>query len=137
MFDPRRRGIKHHDRCMVMLNPVVSNIHSSMSLRLFCDNKSAIQISNHPMFLEGIKHIEIHCYFVRDQIKYGMVEPIHVASTNQFANLLTKPWTRDQHNYFLGIHDLFTSQMDSTNAMKEEGPIQLSVCRNTYTFINL
>lgn len=59
--------------------------------KLFCDNKSAIYLATNPVFHERTKHIDIDCYTVRDQITAGKLKALHVSSSNQLADILTKP----------------------------------------------
>ena len=73
------------------------NLLSKMELKqlgatmIQVDNKSAIESTKNPVNHERSKHIDVRFHFIRDHVKEGSVELLHVASQNQVANIFTKP----------------------------------------------
>ncbi|GAA0183370.1 hypothetical protein LIER_30792 [Lithospermum erythrorhizon] len=56
-----------------------------------CDNNSTIKLSKNLIMYEKSKHIDVRYYFLRDLTKKGEIELVHCASTNEAANIMTKP----------------------------------------------
>lgn len=55
------------------------------------DNKSAIELAKNPVNHERSKHIDIRFHFIRDHVKEGRVQLVHVPSRDQVADIFTKP----------------------------------------------
>lgn len=61
-------------------------------------------------FHEHSKHIELDCHFIRDKIQDGTVSTHFIASKDQLADLLTKSFSKQQHEVLqhkYGVKDIF------------------------------
>jgi hypothetical protein len=59
-------------------------------LKLWCDNKSAINIANNPVQHDRTKHVEIDRFFIKEKLDDGTLELGHVSSKDQTTDCLTK-----------------------------------------------
>lgn len=57
---------------------------------VYCDNVSAVYLSNNPVKHQRTKHVEIDIHFVREKVAMGQVRVLHVPSSSQFADIFTK-----------------------------------------------
>ncbi|GJU18066.1 hypothetical protein Tco_1146032 [Tanacetum coccineum] len=57
---------------------------------IFCDNTSAIAISNNPVLQSRTKHIDIRYYFIRDHILKGDIKLHFIPTQYQLADIFTK-----------------------------------------------
>ncbi|KAK9749036.1 hypothetical protein RND81_02G098500 [Saponaria officinalis] len=65
-------------------------IDHTHSMRVLCDNKSALHIAKNPVFHDRTKHIEVDCHFIRQHLTSKNIEASHVQSKEQIADLFTK-----------------------------------------------
>ncbi|KAJ9548149.1 hypothetical protein OSB04_020692 [Centaurea solstitialis] len=64
---------------------------SAVQNSIYCDNTSAIAITNNPILHSKTKHIEIGYHFIRDHVMNGDVELHFIPTEYQLADLFTKP----------------------------------------------
>ena len=60
------------------------------------DNNGSIDLTNNPRISDKSKHIDIAYHHVRDVVEIGKVNLLHVASTDNLADICTKPLPRPQ-----------------------------------------
>ncbi|WVZ91886.1 hypothetical protein U9M48_037999, partial [Paspalum notatum var. saurae] len=75
---------------------------------VYCDNVSAVYMTGNPIHHRRMKHIEIDIHFVREKVALGQVRVLHVPSSHQFADIMTKGLLIQLFNEFrssLCIHD--------------------------------
>jgi hypothetical protein len=54
---------------------------------VYCNNISAMYLSNNPVQHQRTKHVEIDLHFVREKVTIGQVCVLHVLTTSQFADV--------------------------------------------------
>ena len=89
---------------------VRAGFYAQTPMRLYCDNRSTDYIVQNHVFHERTKHIEVNCHVVRRNYDVGIIEPKHVFSANQLANLLTKSLGRSRVQFIcnkLHMYDVY------------------------------
>jgi hypothetical protein len=64
---------------------------------ILVDNQGAIKLSKNPQHHNRTKHIDIKYHFVRDSYQKGLIELIHIPTSEMVADILTKALPRDKH----------------------------------------
>ncbi|GKB28417.1 retrovirus-related pol polyprotein from transposon TNT 1-94 [Tanacetum coccineum] len=88
---------------------------------IFCDNTSAIAISNHPVLHSRTKHIDIRYHFIRDHFLKGDIELHFIPTQYQLADIFPKPL--DEPTFKRLIVELGMMNIDSkpeASALPEE-----------------
>ena len=81
-------------------------------MKLYCDNKSTINIAHNPIQHDRTKHIEIDRHFIKEKLEEGVVCMSYVPSEHQLADILTKRLNSSMfHNlvFKLGMEDIYSS----------------------------
>ncbi|KAD4385721.1 hypothetical protein E3N88_25890 [Mikania micrantha] len=58
---------------------------------LLIDSEAAKNIIKNPVYHSKTKHIEIRHHFIRDSFEKGLIVPEHVSTSDQIADIFTKP----------------------------------------------
>ncbi|RVW15363.1 Retrovirus-related Pol polyprotein from transposon RE1 [Vitis vinifera] len=81
-------------------------------MKLYCDNKSAINIAHNPIQHDRTKHIEIDRHFIKEKLEEGVVCLSYVPLEHQLVDILTKGLNNSMfHNlvFKLGMEDIYSS----------------------------
>lgn len=57
---------------------------------IYCDNTSAISVSQNPVMHSKTKHIDIRYHFLKDHVEKGNIYLEYISTDNQLADILTK-----------------------------------------------
>jgi hypothetical protein len=66
---------------------------------IHCDNTSAISVSKNPVFHSKTKHIPIKYHFLREQVTNQIVQVHDIPTTEQIADIFTKPLAKTTFEY--------------------------------------
>jgi hypothetical protein len=67
---------------------------------IFFDNQSCIKMIENPGFHDKMKHIKIWYHYIHDMVQKGFGKLLYVGIDEQVANLLTKPLSHVNFEYF-------------------------------------
>nr|GEU56412.1 Gag-Pol polyprotein [Tanacetum cinerariifolium] len=82
---------------------------------IYCDSKSAIAISCHPVQHSRTKHIAVCYHFIKEHVEKGTIELYFVKTDCQLADIFTKALPADRFNYLvrrLGISSLSPKELE-------------------------
>ena len=67
---------------------------------IHCDNQSCIKLSENHVFHDRSKHIEMRYHYVRDMVQKNVLSIQYVLTTEQIADIFTKPLSLTKFVYF-------------------------------------
>ena len=80
------------------------------SMKLYCDNKAAINIVHNPIYHDKTKHVAVDKHFIVENIKNGVICMPFISTKKQLIDVLTKGLQRDSFESLtcnLGMNDIF------------------------------
>lgn len=88
----------------VWLRRMLADMHVSQAgpTPLFCDNQGVLKLAKNPVFHERTKHVETHCHYIRQLVEDGSIQLLYVPTTEQPADIFTKPLGPDKFVKFRG-----------------------------------
>nr|XP_020179221.1 uncharacterized mitochondrial protein AtMg00810-like [Aegilops tauschii subsp. strangulata] len=74
------------------LRQLLGKLHAPLpkATVVYCDNISSIYVAANPVHHRRTKHIELDIHFVREKVALGELRVLHVPTTQQFADVMTK-----------------------------------------------
>ena len=69
---------------------------SRVAMKLYSDNKAAINIAHNPIHHDRTKHVEIDLHFIKENIEKGEVCIVFITTAQQVVDVLTQGITRDK-----------------------------------------
>ena len=80
------------------------------TMKLYCDNKLAINIAHNPVQHDRTKHIEINRHFIKENLEARIIYLPFVPTTQQIADILTKGLLRSHFEFLtckLGMINIY------------------------------
>ncbi|RDX72974.1 Copia protein, partial [Mucuna pruriens] len=99
---------------LVWLKIILNDLRIELKgpMKLYCDNKSIINIAHNSVEHDRTKHIEIDRHFIIEKLEKGLVCMSYVPSTQQLVDFLTKGLNNSTfHDLIikLGMKDIYSS----------------------------
>jgi hypothetical protein len=57
---------------------------------IYCDNISAVYLSENPVHHRRTNHVELDIHFVREKVALGQFKVLHIPTRQQIADIMTK-----------------------------------------------
>lgn len=76
-------------------------------MHLYCDNKTAINLTNNLVIHDRTKHVEIDRHFIRKEIDSKELVLPYIKSEDQLAYMFIKGWVFEKNISKLGMFNMY------------------------------
>lgn len=83
------------------------------SVKILCDNQSALHLAKHQVFHERSKHIDIRLHFIRDLVEKGVVELVKVHTDDNASDMLTKTLSTSKFKHCCDLVNVLSLNRDN------------------------
>jgi hypothetical protein len=77
------------------------NKSTTPSIKIYMDNKGAINLTTSDMQTKRSKHINIRYHYTRDMVDQGIIQIKQIPTADMVADSYTKPLGSEAHSYFI------------------------------------
>jgi len=77
------------------------NVSIKPPIKLYCDNKAAINISLNPVQHDRTKHVEVDRHFIKEKVEEGIICMSYVPTQEQTADVFTKGLPKQKFDDFI------------------------------------
>ncbi|THH10419.1 hypothetical protein EW146_g8371 [Bondarzewia mesenterica] len=89
------------------------NFKPTSATLIYCDNQSAIRLTQDQAFHDKSKHIDIQHHFIRDHVALKHIHFAYVPTNDNIVDAFTKPLPKAAHQHFrtlIGLHPLLDTR---------------------------
>lgn len=86
------RAIAHEICKLLWLKLLLEELQATakLPLKIYSDNKTAINISHNPVHHDRTNHVEVDRHFIKEKIEEGVICMSYAPTTEQVVDILTK-----------------------------------------------
>jgi hypothetical protein len=85
---------------MIWLKRALDELRLPLPCGLRCDNTASIDIAENPKVNDRTKHIDVKYHYTREQLLNNEFDLMYVSTTENLADICTKPLGRSLHHKF-------------------------------------
>ena len=113
------------------LQKLLEELHITVEIpiKLYRDNKAAINISHNPVQHDKTKHIEVDRHFIKEKIEKGMICMTYIPTREQLVDIFTKGLQKSSFEDFICKLDIINIYDPTWGGVCKSDMIWMVICR--------